>query len=293
MNMHNFTVGAAMNKQQNPLTLEALRDAAPSAFAINKHDSRSSRYTYIPTVDIVQAMMREGYQPFSATQSRARVEDKQDFTKHMIRFRSLSGNQSIRVGDVFPEVVLINSHDGSSSYQISIGFHRYVCSNGLLVSEGMQSAVRIPHKGNIIDLVLEASDLVLKNSDSAQNAIAEWTGIQLKPKEQLAFAEIAHNLRFADADGNVTTPITPQQLLAPRRHADAGNTVWQTMNRVQENVIQGDLTARAPKRDGEWRGRLVRTRKVNGIDQDVRLNRALWALTERMAEIKKEGVQAA
>jgi hypothetical protein len=35
---------------------------------------------------------------------------------------------------------------------------------------------------------------------------------------------------------------------------------------------------------GRWRrGRVVTTRAVNNIDQDVRLNRALWGLGERMA----------
>jgi hypothetical protein len=32
-------------------------------------------------------------------------------------------------------------------------------------------------------------------------------------------------------------------------------------------------------------GRLVTTRAVNNIDQDVRLNKALWGLGERMARV--------
>jgi len=36
---------------------------------------------------------------------------------------------------------------------------------------------------------------------------------------------------------------------------------------------------------------MVTSREVRGIDQDVRLNRALWQLAERMAELK--GVKAA
>ena len=32
--------------------------------------------------------------------------------------------------------------------------------------------------------------------------------------------------------------------------------------------------------------RNVTTRQVNGIDQDVRLNRALWMLAEKIAELK-------
>jgi len=35
------------------------------------------------------------------------------------------------------------------------------------------------------------------------------------------------------------------------------------------------------------RRRRVATRAVNGIDQDVKLNRALWVLAEGMARLKK------
>lgn len=34
-------------------------------------------------------------------------------------------------------------------------------------------------------------------------------------------------------------------------------------------------------------GRTMTTREVSGIDQNVKLNRALWVLTERMRQIKQ------
>jgi hypothetical protein len=37
------------------------------------------------------------------------------------------------------------------------------------------------------------------------------------------------------------------------------------------------------------RERRVSTRRINGIDQDVRLNRALWQLAGKMAELKGAG----
>jgi len=39
-------------------------------------------------------------------------------------------------------------------------------------------------------------------------------------------------------------------------------------------------------RDANNRPRRVTTREVRGIDQDVKLNRALWVLGERMAQLK-------
>jgi hypothetical protein len=55
--------------------------------------------------------------------------------------------------------------------------------------------------------------------------------------------------------------------------------LWSVFNRVQENVIKGGLSAYKP---GSFQRTTTRT--VKGIDQDIRLNRALWTLGTRMAE---------
>ena len=39
-------------------------------------------------------------------------------------------------------------------------------------------------------------------------------------------------------------------------------------------------------RDANNRPRRTTTREVRGIDADVRINKALWLLSERMAQIK-------
>lgn len=284
--LHSFVTGTRQNNPTATLTLDALRSMVPSAFATQAHESRSERYSYIPTSNVIEAMMREGFAPVAARQSSSRIEGKTEYTKHMIRFRSANALQTLAVGDTIPEVVLINSHDGTSTYQLSAGFFRLVCSNGLMVSEGMQDAIRIPHKGNIIDAVIDGSQRIVSGSGRAIATIEEWDHLQLTAGEQEAFAEAAHALRFADSEGVADTPITAAMLLKPRRHEDANGTLWGTMNRVQENVIKGGLHARAERRPGERRGRIVTTREVRGIDQDVKLNRALWTLSERMAELK-------
>ena len=70
-----------------PLDNEQLFRAAPSIFAEEKHGSRSERYTYIPTIQVVDGLRSEGFFPFSVCQSRTRIEGKAEFTKHMIRLR--------------------------------------------------------------------------------------------------------------------------------------------------------------------------------------------------------------
>lgn len=288
--LHSFTVGTPQNRFQSPLTIDQIAKYAPSAMATHAHESRSDRYTYIPTVNVIEGMMRAGFQPFSASQSRSRIEGKSEFTKHMIRFRHQAANgtaptELLKVGDVVPEVVLINSHDGTSAYKLIAGLYRLVCSNGLMVSDEEIASISVMHKGNILENVVEGSYRLIEQSQTVGETVQNWTALQLTNGEQNALAEAAHTLRFADSEGKVTTPITAAQLLQPRRRDDVGDNLWKTFNRVQENVIKGGLSAIQRDENGH-RVRRISTRQVKGIDQDVKLNRALWQLAERMQELK-------
>jgi hypothetical protein len=283
--LHSFTVGTPANRKQEPLTIDQIARYAPSALATRPHESRSDRYTYIPTINVIEGMMRAGFQPFSASQSRSRIEGKSEFTKHMIRFRHADVTSALAVGDVIPEVILVNSHDGTSAYKLIAGMFRLVCSNGLMVADSTTGSISVMHKGNIIAEVVEASNQIVQNSQKALTAASEWSHLQLTDGEQTAFAEAAHTIRFADSEGKVTTPITAAQLLRPRRSEDTGSDLWKTFNRVQENVIKGGLHG-VVRDDNGRRLRAVSTRQVKGIDQDVKLNRAMWQLAERMAELK-------
>jgi len=91
-------------------------------------------------------------------------------------------------------------------------------------------------------------------------------------------------VRFGDAEGKVDTPIAPAQLLQSRRRDDNGADLWRTFNRIQENAARGGLSAWG--HDANGHRRRTTTREVKAIDQDVKLNRALWHLAERMAELK-------
>ena len=74
-------------RSESPLAEDQMRQAAPSIFAEGKHASRSERYTYIPTIEVLRGLRKEGFEPFMVAQSKSRIEGKTDFTKHMIRMR--------------------------------------------------------------------------------------------------------------------------------------------------------------------------------------------------------------
>ena len=101
-----------------PLSEDQMRTAAPSVFAEGKHASRSERYTYIPTIEVLRGLRKEGFEPFMVAQGASRIEGKAAYTKHMIRMRH-AGQVSTR--PEANEIILINSHDGASSYQMIAG----------------------------------------------------------------------------------------------------------------------------------------------------------------------------
>lgn len=268
----------SIRQNRAPLTLEQIRKAAPSAFAEEAFAGMSSRYAYIPTAAVIENLMRAGFQVFAASQSRTKDEGRQNHVKHMIRFRQ--SGAALSVGEIFPEVVLVNGHDGSSRYKLMGGLFRLICSNGAIIADSLIGSVNVRHTGNVIEQVATGTLQIVEHMPKAIDAVKRWRDIQLSAGERTAFAEAAHAYRFADADGAITTPIRPAQLLEARRAEDTGADLWSVFNRVQENVVKGGLTAWGPNR------RRRTSREVKGIDQDVKLNRALWIMAEKLAEAK-------
>lgn len=256
------------------LTNEQIARVVPSIFAEEAHDSRSERYLYIPTVQVIDALRAEGFEPFMACQTRVRNEDKREHTKHMLRLRHVSQILDQEAN----EVVLLNSHDGSSSYQMMVGKFRFVCvvcANGLVLGDlAADQKVRHSGRGDVIHNVIEGAYEVLKHFEQIDHTTADMKHQQLHADEQEAFAMAALAYRYDPAEG--PAPVSASQLLMPRRREDRSSDLWTTFNRVQENTIKGGLLGRNKQ------GRRTTTRAVNGIDQDVKLNRALWVLAQAL-----------
>jgi hypothetical protein len=260
------------------LTLERIAQKCPSVFAEEKHESRSAKYTYIPTYELLQGFMKADLFPVEVRQGGSRDVAKRQFTKHLMRFRP-KGTQVKAVGDSFPEIVLLNSHDGTSSYQLMNGWFRLVCLNGMTVCDSEGLNIKVPHRGDVLGDVIEAAYKVLSTVDTQADKIEEMTHLQLTGPEQAIFARSAIPLRF-DADREVE----PASVLRVRRYGDNGSDLWSTFNRVQENLIRGGVQTLAY--DEHNRRQVRRSRAVNGISEDVKLNQALWTLAEEMRKLK-------
>jgi hypothetical protein len=268
-----FSKNQSGMRSSTPLSDDQIRHYAPSIFAAEKHSSRSDRYTCIPTIDVLHGLQKEGFQPFMVCQTRTRDEGKREFAKHMVRMRHASQINAAEAN----EIIVLNSADGSSSYQLLGGQFRFVCSNGL-VSGDVNSDVRIKHMGDVISTVVAGAYDVLEGFERIENQRDGMKALTLNNGEQAAFANAALALRY-DTD-IAPAPVTEAQILQPHRRDDMGGDLWRTFNTVQEHIMGGGLRGRNAT------GKRTTTRAVGGIDQSVKLNRALWILAEAMAKLK-------
>jgi hypothetical protein len=260
---------------------DRLRQIAPSVFAEGAHGSRSAAYKYIPTSEILAGLAREGFRPYAVMQGGSRDDEKRGFTKHLLRLRH--DNQALQVGGTHNEIILLNSHDGTSSYRLMAGVFRLVCGNGMVVAENLIDDIRIPHKGDIEGQVIEGCISILDRLPEVSESVHQMNALRLTPGEQQAFARAALIAKYDDADK--PAPVTADQILTLRRNEDVAPTMWNTLNAVQENLIRGGLRYNQRNESGRLVARR-RTREVGGIDQNTNINRALWALAEEMKKLK-------
>lgn len=268
-------------RSDSPLSNDTIARYAPSVLAESAHESRGDRYAFIPTIEVLDGLRANGFQPFEVRQTKVRDQGKREHTKHLVRLRHADHIVS-NVGQEVPEIVLLNSHDGSSSYQLLSGFFRFVCSNGLIAGD-VTDDIRIRHTGRVVDDVIEGSFHVLDNLKEIGERVETYKSISLTTPEKLLLAEAAAELRWGrdQETGNLLAPIhSADQLIRPRRWDDRKDDLWTTFNTVQEHLIQGGVTGRSAN------GRRTRTREVGGVNENVKLNRALWTLADRFAELK-------
>ena len=248
-----------------PLTENQLA-IIPSLAAKTASPSRSKSYSFVSTMSIIQHCQHLGFEPFMACQSNPRTQDRVGYTRHMVRLRQ---QQSSTDNELANEIILVNSHDGTSSYQMFAGWFRFVCQNGLVAGTSIADH-RLRHMQDLQEVVYNAV-LSISNSFGLISEFKEgMLETLLTKKQQLEFIETALYLRY----GKKHRPVQASQLNVERRPEDAGDTLWHLLNRVQEHLIVGGVDGISVTK------RYTKTRPVSGIETNLVLNRNLWDLAQ-------------
>lgn len=266
------------------LSLDDVHRLAPSVFATEPHREVSNKYQFIPTINMVESLMREGWQPVQASQHLVRKAGKVGYQKHLVRFRNPN---LAKIGDREIDLLVYNSHDRTSGFKFLAGLYEFVCANGLVVGDELCEPISVRHVGYKAQDAIEASFRVIDSIPRISQSIEAMRSISLDPDERRIFAESALIAKYGnqtDSTGKFIHPITPERALQPRRSEDVGNSLWKTMNVVQENLVRGNQRGIMRTATGEMRR--TTTRGVSSPSRDTKLNQALWSLAENMKAIK-------
>jgi hypothetical protein len=265
-----------MKTQTITLTNDQIVKLAPAAGAKAPHEMVSDRYSFVPTIEAVELLRSVGWLPVSAKQAGVRNDDRNGFQKHMIRFIQ----KGMAADEERIDLILNNSHDRGCAFKLAASVWRKICENGLMVSSELYNFSH-RHIGFDSQAFMDSAYKIADGAGEIAARVGDLKTIELAPNEKGVFAMAAHHLVYDDPEA---APIRPEKLLCERRYDDKGNDLWTTFNVVQENIMKGGIAGSRQGANG--RVRRVKTRPVKSIDRDVKLNKALWVLTEEMAKLK-------
>ena len=245
------------------LSIETLQEVAPSVFATSPSPKMSDKYTFVPTIEVVENFDREGWKVYSAKQV-----GKGNYAQHELRLRN---GELPQVGDSLIEAVIRNSHNGISSFSVSSGLHRLVCSNGLTVPTSVADAISVRHMNFDLGMVREITDQFAERLPVIQRSVGKMESTFLSEGQLVDFVNKSAMIRWEK--GSIPK-FKLEDFLRPERDGDVGNSVWKTFNVIQEKFVRGGMKYNSKK------GRVVSMRDLKNFYNINKVNTGLWELAE-------------
>jgi len=258
----------------NFLSIDQVRQAAPVAFATQPTREVSNKYVFANTETVINDLGELGWLPTSASQrSVKRADSPSRFSPHMIKFANPDVYIEGKHGDVsFPQILLMNRHDGLGAFTFAAGLYRLVCSNGLVIATAQFASYRIPHKGYSFEelrQVVQGRVQALPEQLEVMNQMKE-TDLNVGQRRKLALDGllIRNGIQptSALAQDYEVDPQVLQEILTPVRKEDEGHDLWATYNIVQEKLIKGGFNV------GVQRS----AKAVKSFEKDLSINKQLF-----------------
>ena len=242
-------------------SIEDIKAIAPSVFTEAKASHLTDKYIQTPTIRVVEDLMNLGWEVTKVQEVKSRKY--QGFQKHLIMFRN--PNIIIRGAngdDAQPQILLTNSHDGKAAFNFRVGIFRFVCSNGLVISDADFGVISIRHMNYTFEsLQAKVAEMITK-LPGLVNKINLFKTTVLTETQMTDFATKASALRTKKT-------VNIMDILTPTRTEDQGNDLWVVFNRVQEKILGGSYTSGGRK-----------ARSVKNFQQDIKINEQLFELAE-------------
>lgn len=241
-----------------------LKKTVPAAFTTEASPKLSNRYSFVPTISILESFDKDGWNIHSAKQRGNSI-----YGLHEIRLRK---DELPQVGDSLFEVIVRNSHNGTTSFSVSSGLHRLVCSNGLTVPTSLAEALAIRHKNFNVEEVRKITDKFAARIPIIEESMIKMQNKYMTDTEKVKFVKEASVLRWKE--GKMPTTISIEQILNPLRDGDKENDLWSVFNVIQEKFVRGGVGYVASS------GRASSMRQITNIQKVNEINTKLWELAE-------------
>ncbi len=265
----------------NPLNNQELETLAPTLFTSEPHYDVSDKYHFIPTIDVIEEIKSHHWYPVSVSQAAVKDETKEGFQQHCVRFRHFE--DLLHPQDNAVELLLFNSHDRTKSFSISAGIFRFVCANGLVLSESVFESYKIKHLGDRENDVANAVAKITAVKEKLIEKIKTLSSIKLSELEKESFAKLSIPLRFEEH-----LEVNHKDLLIPHREEDYKDDLYTVLNIIQENLIRGNVSG-----VNKQSGRRFTSKEIKSITTDTQVNKGVWELAEKIASIKEPTYQIA
>ena len=263
------------------LSKDQIREVAPSVFASAPSEITGSNYGFVSSIEALKVFEDMGWKVYGAQESRinalspehytekeiARQEARRGFQTHILKLRhdSIEGFKPTKVGDLWPEIVFRNAHDGRSSFNLSFGLFRLICTNGMVTCEDLAAPIKIKHEGFRRLDVTSAIEALMMDSSKVWCNVNDMKELELTPDQKVEFGKWALDLR---QDGN---KIDPLSIVEPQREGDNASDLFTVFNVAQEYLIRGGLKI---VKDN---GKTSKTRGITSIEENIRVNKELWS----------------
>lgn len=234
-----------------------------------KFHTLTDKYKLAKTSEMVKTIEGLGYKMDKFVALKVRKKERQGFQKHRVIFTSPNLKAT---ADGIPQLLLTNSHDGTSSVILQLGFFRFICSNGLVVGNNIIEPVRVRHSGNDFDQrLIVAINHIVAQASKLTESIDKMKSTVLTQAEIIAFQREALQKRLGDAKiESFSMPV--------HRKEDEATDLFTVMNVVQENLIRGGARVLV-EQDGKRKDKAVR--RVNSLIAQTEINTMLWDLAEQ------------
>ena len=248
-----------------------IKNRAKSIFTAKGAPNVSEKYAHISTEKIIDDMAILGWGVADAKEVKARKKDTVGFQKHLVVFRNNDIQITSEDGDnVFPQILLTNSHDGKNAFTFTAGLFRMICENGLVISSQNFEKMKIRHMGYSFEELQNTIKSIVESLPLTVESLNNFRSVELGQEQMLDFAKKALSTRFTDEEIN-NIEIDFNDLLTPTRPEDKGFDLWSVYNVVQEKLTHGLFNYK-------YGVKVRKARKIKNFNKDLELNEKLYGL---------------